>query len=203
MLRNPVLMADTRPSHSGDIADLVALAKSGDSDAFARVYRLHVNQVYAFVARRLSDRDAAEEATQEIFTRALEGIGRCRNNDAFSGWLFGIANHVVEGQYRQRRQSTTPLEFVSDPVDAAPGPEDAAITTDAGDELRRAREKCLTEHERALFDLLLADLSDKQIAVALGRRMGAIRTARWRLITKLRGCLNMIARRTGGDHVPA
>ena len=35
--------------------------------------------------------------------------------------------------------------------------------------LLAARERCLTAGERELFDLLLTELNDKQIAVALGR----------------------------------
>ena len=54
--------------------------------------------------------------------------------------------------------------------------------------------------QRELFDLLLADLTDTQIAAALGKRAGAIRTAHWRLLIKLRGCLGMLSRLGGVGH---
>lgn len=36
---------------------------------------------------------------------------------------------------------------------------------------------------------LLTELNDKQIAATLGRSHGAVRTAHWRLLSKLRECL--------------
>src|SRR5699024_10481235 len=122
----------------------------------------------SYTARRLANKDAAEEATQETFTRALEGLDRCRNDGAFSGWLFGIASHVVESHYKSTKHSAAPIDFVSEPVDASPNPEERALSGDANDELRNARSHCLSEGERSLFDLVLAELSDKQIAVATG-----------------------------------
>jgi DNA-directed RNA polymerase specialized sigma24 family protein len=55
--------------------------------------------------------------------------------------------------------------------------------------LQAARDRCLSERERELFDLLLTDLTHQDIARLLGRRQGAIRTAHWRLVGKLRECL--------------
>jgi DNA-directed RNA polymerase specialized sigma24 family protein len=42
-------------------------------------------------------------------------------------------------------------------------------------------------------------MNDKQIAQALGRTHGAIRTAHYRLMSKLRECLEMLAA-VGGKH---
>jgi DNA-directed RNA polymerase specialized sigma24 family protein len=58
--------------------------------------------------------------------------------------------------------------------------------------LHEARERCLSEGERELFDLLLTEMNDKQIAQALGRSHGAVRTAHYRLMSKLRECLEML-----------
>jgi RNA polymerase sigma-70 factor, ECF subfamily len=203
MVQNPVLVAEAPITAGEDVGLLVSRVRSGDIAAFAQLYRLHINRVYAFTARRLSGREAAEEATQEIFTRALAGIDHCRDNAAFPGWLFGIAHHVVTEQYKVARHSASPMDQTPDPVDPGQSPEEHALHGETVEELRRARERCLSEKERILFDLLLADLTDKQIATVLGRRQGAIRTARWRLLTKLRGCLNMLSRLAGVRHAPA
>jgi RNA polymerase sigma-70 factor, ECF subfamily len=204
MVQNPVLVIEPPITAGEDVGLLVSRVRNGDIAAFAQLYRLHINRVYAFTARRLSGREAAEEATQEIFTRALAGIGRCRDEAAFPGWLFGIAHHVVTEQYKVARHAASPMDHQApDPVDPGQSPEEHALHGETVEELRQARERCLSEKERILFDLLLADLTDKQIATVLGRRQGAIRTARWRLLTKLRGCLNMLSRLAGVRHAPA
>src|SRR5215210_3555165 len=174
MLQSPGLATEALvPEPAMDTAPLVARARAGDSAAFSTLYRRYVNQVYAFAARRLAGRDAAEEATQEIFTRALAGIGRCRDDTAFPGWLFGIAHHVVTEQYKASRRATSPLDTAPEAADPDRSPEERALSREGMDELRRARERCLTDRERELFDLLLADLTDVQIAAALGKRAGA------------------------------
>lgn len=203
MAQHPILVSEALAAEPVEaITSLVPRARAGDATAFATLYRRYVNGVYAFTARRLNTREAAEEATQEIFTRALAGIGRCRDDAAFAGWLFGIAHHVVTEQYKAGRHATSPLEFAPDSADPDLSPEERALSREGVDELRRARERCLNDRERELFDLLLADLTDAQIAVALGRRPGAIRTAHWRLLIKLRGCLGMLSRLGGAGHAP-
>jgi RNA polymerase sigma-70 factor (ECF subfamily) len=183
-----------------ETASLVARSRTGDTAAFALLYRRHVDRIYAFVARRLNDREAAEDATQEIFARALAGLERCRDDAAFAGWLFAIARNVVSEQYRVRRHGSAPLEDASDPEDPDPTPEEHALRGEDRAELRDARERCLNGKERELFDLLLADLTDIEIAAALGRRRGAIRTAHWRLLIKLRACFGILTRAGRSGH---
>ena len=75
--------------------------------------------------------------------------------------------------------------------DPAETPEALAVKADQSRELRRARKNCLSEAERELLDLRLQELSDKEIAVALERTQGAVRTAQYRLVRKLRDCLGV------------
>ena len=183
----------------GSDAALVLGAKQGDARAFTLLYRRYVDRVYAYSARRLASREAAEEATQEVFYRALQGLGRCRDEAAFAGWLFAIARHVIADRHRAGRHRDAPLDHAPDREDLDPTPEERAIRAEGRDELHRARERCLNETERELLDLLLMDLTDREIAAALDRRYGAIRTAHWRLIAKLRVCLGV--RATERHHV--
>ncbi|HEU5430044.1 MAG TPA: sigma-70 family RNA polymerase sigma factor [Thermomicrobiales bacterium] len=181
---------DSPPDWGEDDAALVARARQGDATAFAALYRRYVDRVYAFAARRLTDRAAAEEATQETFARALAGLGRFRTDGAFAGWLFTIAGHVVLEHFRTKRRGESPGEPI-DLEDPDPTPEERLLRADAVAELEAARVRCLGQGERDLLDLLLADLTDNEIAAAIGRRPGAVRTARWRLLIKLRDCLGI------------
>jgi RNA polymerase sigma-70 factor (ECF subfamily) len=182
-------------------AVLVAQAKHGDSAAFALLYRRYIDRVYAFVARRLANRATAEEATQEIFMRALAGLGRCRETDAFAGWLFAIARNVVHEHYRSARRAGGTYKESLDTEDPDPTPEERAVRVEAASELLAARQRCLGAKDQELFDLLLADLTDTEIAVALGRRPGAIRTAHWRLLIRLRSCMGVRTSKQGGRDV--
>src|SRR5215210_4966326 len=176
-----------------ELVDLVARAKWGDRDAYTLLYRRYLDDVYRFALVRLGDREAAEDAVQSIFVRALTALPSCHENAAFVGWLFAIARNVVTDQLRTRRHETDSIPDDALWADTGPGPEEAAIQGEARRFLLAAREKCLSAAEQDLFDLLLTELNDKQIAVALGRSHGAVRTAHWRLLSKLRECLGPLA----------
>jgi RNA polymerase sigma-70 factor (ECF subfamily) len=174
------------------VALLVVRAKAGDGDAFAQLYRRYLDDVYAFVAARLSNRQAAEDATQTIFFRAMQSLPTCRDDAAFPGWLYAIARNVVTDTYRSHRSRSEPWDDALDPEDPGASPEEVAVQRDDARTLAVARERCLSAPERELFDLLLTDMNDKQIAQALGRTHGAVRTAHWRLLAKLRECLEKL-----------
>ena len=177
---------------SESVAGLVARAKQGDGEAFAQLYRRYLDEVYGFVAARLSDRQAAEDATQTIFFRAMQSLETCRDDTAFPGWLFAIARNVVTDTYRSHKFRPEAWDESFDPEDPTASPEEVAVQRDDARALANARERCLSAPERDLFDLLLTDMNDKQIAQALGRTHGAVRTAHWRLLAKLRECLESL-----------
>jgi RNA polymerase sigma-70 factor, ECF subfamily len=205
----PTIASETRrPPPATVVQDdtlvaLVARAKAGDREAYTVLYRQFLDDVYRYALVRLGSKEAAEDATQTVFVRALAALPTCRQNAAFVGWLFVIARSVVADQLRARRRQTDPIP--DDAVWPAAGPshEDEAIRGEATRFLLAARENCLTLRERELFDLLLTEMNDKQIAQALGRTHGAVRTAHSRLLVKLRECLGPLTRRemTGPAHV--
>jgi RNA polymerase sigma-70 factor (ECF subfamily) len=191
--------APARPTQREELggasdATLVARAQLGDRPAFAELYRRHVGAIYDFCAHRLSGREAAEDATQAVFMRAIGALPECKHPDAVRAWLFGIARHVVLDAYRANRRGAgaVSLDLAPNPAadleDRSPSPERLALAAEEHGRVRRARAH-LTPDERELLDLLQQELTDKEIAEILGRRHGAIRTAHWRLRRKLRALL--------------
>lgn len=82
----------------------VALAAAGDRHAFERLYRDHINRVYAVCVRMCGDRSRAEDLAQDAFVRAWERIGQFRGDSAFSTWLHRVTvNVVLEAQRSERR----------------------------------------------------------------------------------------------------
>jgi RNA polymerase sigma-70 factor (ECF subfamily) len=174
------------------VAALVARAKCGDGEAFGRLYDHYVGEVYAFVAVRLADREAAQDMTQTIFMRALQALPSCQEDAAFPGWLFAIARNSVTDHHRAARFPPQALEETFEREDPALTPEEIALQRDDARVLTEARERCLSSGERELFDLVLTGMNDKQIAHALGRGHGAVRVAHHRLMRKLRECLQRL-----------
>ena len=165
---------------------LVARTRFGDGDAFALLYRRHLPRVYDFVYRRVDTRESAQDLTQSIFLRALDSLDSCKSDDLFAAWLFAIARNAVYDSWRSRRHRAVSIDFAVELADSADSPEINAIRADERNHLNRARATVLTTLEQDILDLRLQGLNDKEIALALGRTHGAIRTVQYRMIRKLR-----------------
>jgi RNA polymerase sigma-70 factor (ECF subfamily) len=98
------------PTRTGpDDAVDVALAQSGDTRAFERLYRSHVGRVFS-LARRMTGPETAEEATQDVFVRAWEKLGSFRGEAAFGTWLHRLAVNLLLSQRTRRGRERARLE---------------------------------------------------------------------------------------------
>ena len=77
------------------VPEAVAAAALGDRRAFERVYREHVNRVFALCVRMLGDHGLAEEVTQDVFVRVWQKLPGFRGESAFSTWLHRVAVNVI------------------------------------------------------------------------------------------------------------
>jgi RNA polymerase sigma-70 factor (ECF subfamily) len=76
-----------------DAAD-VALAQSGDAQAFERLYRAQVNKIHS-LARRMAGPAEADELTQDVFVRAWQKLHTFRGEAAFGTWLHRLGVNVI------------------------------------------------------------------------------------------------------------
>src|SRR5260370_42624678 len=53
---------------------LLVEAAQKDPAKFGDLYEIHFGRVYAFIARRMRDRDKAEDLTSEVFHKALANL---------------------------------------------------------------------------------------------------------------------------------
>jgi len=91
-------------------------AAQKDPTRFAELYEINFERVYAFIAWRVGDRDAAEDLTSEVFHKALASLRRFEWRGApFASWLLRIAANAIADQAQRGRK-----EFaVADPPEIA------------------------------------------------------------------------------------
>lgn len=179
---------DAEPPHGAepDDAALVAAARA-DPCAFAALYRRYARPIYRYCCLRLESRAAAEDATSEVFVKALAALPRYRDG-AFAAWLFQIAHNVVQDAHRRRRL-TEPGAAIPDAPDPAPTPEEVALGQ-AGWEALRAALAALPERQRRVVELQVAGWSLAQSAEALGTSPGTVKVMRYRALARLRVLLS-------------
>src|SRR4051812_44637441 len=79
-----------------ELSDAVLVARSKvDPQTFALLYQRYVTAIYRYCYHRLGSAESAEDATSEIFLKALVALPRHRDNQSFRSWLFAIAHNVV------------------------------------------------------------------------------------------------------------
>src|SRR6187401_1002254 len=86
-----------RPDADLDDATLVAAARA-NRQAFRPLYERNVDTIYRYCLLKLGSREAAEDATSEVFLRAVARL-ETYHGGPFAGWLFRIAQHVVADFY--------------------------------------------------------------------------------------------------------
>src|SRR5579884_1122760 len=89
-------------------AALVAAARD-DPRRFLELYDRYFERVLGYVRLRIRDAATCEDVTSQVFTTALEQVGRFRGQGTFAGWLFQIARNAVRDVQRRR-----PLEILID-----------------------------------------------------------------------------------------
>src|ERR1700732_823796 len=104
---------------------LLVEAAQKDPGKFGDLYDIHFERIYAFVARRMRDRDKAEDLTSEVFHKALANLKRYEwRGTPFAAWLFRIAANAVRD--KMKRGAREPMNVEGSPEPSG-GPEQEAI----------------------------------------------------------------------------
>jgi RNA polymerase sigma-70 factor (ECF subfamily) len=98
---------------------LLIEAAQRDPSRFGELYENNFERVYAFIARRVGDRDEAEDLTSEVFHRAFANLARFEwRGVPFVGWLLRIAaNAIADRSQRTARERELPGFADPEPAD--------------------------------------------------------------------------------------
>ncbi|WP_097922974.1 RNA polymerase sigma factor [Streptomyces sp. wa1063] len=141
---------------------------AASADRLDRLFRLYNRRLVAFAVTRTRDHATAEDVVSETWLRAALSLHQLQaDDDRAYGWLRSIAFRAAVDQYRPRRASEQPRDWTdalaSFSLPAAP-PADADALAFAA----------LTPRQAAVWKLKSQGLSDRRIALRLGRSETAI-----------------------------
>jgi RNA polymerase sigma-70 factor (ECF subfamily) len=191
------LRSRIQPSQAlDDLSDeaLVALAVR-DRAAFGALYDRYVDPIYRYCSGRLGDRDQAEDATSQIFTRALAALSTQRGPSVRS-WLFTIAHNVVLNARRDLPLDRS-LETAWVLIDPSPPLDDLVAERERRHAFRQAL-RHLPDEQQRVVELRLAGLTGPEVAVILGRSHDAVRASQHRAVARLRVLLGCALTTTEG-----
>jgi RNA polymerase sigma-70 factor (ECF subfamily) len=163
-----------------DDEQLLIEAAQRDPRRFAELFERHAHRVYAFIARRVRERDEVEDLTSEVFHLALKNLKRYEYRGApFSAWLFKIASNAIAQHGRDLvRRKEDALEDALEPV----VDEDAERRVVIFDLLRRL----LADQQKVVRLRYAEQKSLREIAGEMDRSEAAVKQLHYRALENLR-----------------
>jgi len=97
--------------------ELADKARAGSTECFAELVRRHSGALFSFLYRKVSNRQDAEDLSQETFARAFSRIDQYQPRYRFATWLFTIGWRLTCSFYRDRETAASlPIETVSNEI---------------------------------------------------------------------------------------
>jgi RNA polymerase sigma-70 factor (ECF subfamily) len=161
---------------------LLIEAAQQDPSRFAELYETNFHRVYAFVARRVRDRDEAEDVTAEVFHEALRNLPRFQWRGApFAAWLLRIAaNTLADRWQRAARHGGIPADDLADAdISTQPEAERRAMLYQLVDRLP-------PDQRLVVLRRFVDQRNTREIAHELGRSEGAVKQLQFRALETLR-----------------
>jgi RNA polymerase sigma-70 factor, ECF subfamily len=173
-----------------DLEHLVERAGRGDVDAFRELFDRYGQRVFRYAHTRLGRAEDAQDAAQDVFLAAWQGLAsfRYEHPGSFPGWLFRIAHNVVaEHQRRAFRRRWVPIDDA--PEESMEFEGQVLSQRILAEELGR-----LPETQREVLMLrFVAGLTSRQVGVAVGKSETAVVSLQVRGLDQLRRRLGRLA----------
>ncbi|MDQ2854744.1 MAG: sigma-70 family RNA polymerase sigma factor [Acidobacteriota bacterium] len=171
-------------------ADLIARACQGDQESFRLIFERYSRPVIGFLYDLVSDRELAEELTQETFVRAYRNLATMREETKLSTWLFGIARNVAREALRARVRDNHHMDLDDKAVlelsDTGPVPVERLLGKELNEVVRRSL-AALDEDKRLVFTLkVFQQCSYEEIAEITGFSIAKLKTDLHRARSEMR-----------------
>lgn len=183
-----------------DTARLVARIQSGDTAAFATLYKRYFDRVYLYLHSMMRNAHEAEDAAQQVFTRVFEALPSYEHRRSFWVWLLTVVRNTALKELRKanRLQVEDPAE-VARRRDAgengdAPGEKLTALSWVTDQDLTLFVSRLPLSQRQVLLMRYMLDLPMTEIAAILDRTPNEVYLHHSRALRFLRDRLTAIGR---------
>jgi RNA polymerase sigma factor (sigma-70 family) len=174
---------------------LVARARRGDAGAYASLVLRYQDVAFRVAYIALGDSAEAEDAAQEAFIKAYYSLPRFRAGAPFRPWLLQIVANQARNRRRAsgRRGALELRAFLEDSpgggAGGAPPQEGGALIEERREALLQAVNGLRVEDRVVVAYRYFFDLSEADMASALGCARGTVKSRLSRAVKRLRGIL--------------
>ncbi len=179
---------------------LIQRATNADAQAWERLCRIYSPLVLEWVIKARVGREDSADVVQEVFwaiSRGLEKFKSENRTQSFRGWLWGITRHKIADYFRKREAQpmaeggSAYHQFLQELPDPISGDESDSISVSGqGGIIVRALELIKSQFEettwQAFWKVAVDGLSPSDVSSQLGISLGAVYTAKSRVLSLLR-----------------
>jgi len=127
---------------------------SGDRQAIGVLYQRYHKRVFHFVRRFVSDIQAAEDLTNDVFIEVWQKASSYEGRSKFSSWLLGVARYKALSEVRKKKPAHSKSQEILDRLeDDADDPEMVSQKRDKGAAIKRCMQTLSRDH-RVILELI-------------------------------------------------
>jgi len=182
-----------------DEAQCIARALEGDLEAFNQLVLAYQDSAYNLAFRMLNDPDAAADVTQSAFIAAYRSLKTYRGG-SFRAWVLRMVTNACYDELRRRKRRPTvalePLNRDEEEIESPAWLMDDHLSPEEMVQLREVENAIthclqdLPEDFRAVVIMVDVEGYDyAEVAQALGKPLGTIKSRLARARLRLRDCL--------------
>lgn len=161
----------------------IEAARNGDQEAFGQLVRLYEKRVFALTLRMCKNPADAEEAAQEAFLAAWQGLPFFRGDASFSTWLYRlVSNACVDLLRREGRHQTAAGPSLNDEdaaidvADTAPSPQTLAERAELKEQIEDGLAALPADYRSVLVLREIHQRSYQEIAEILSLDLGTVKS---------------------------
>jgi RNA polymerase sigma-70 factor (ECF subfamily) len=174
---------------------LLRRARQFDEQALAEIYDTLSPAIYAYAMRLLGDADLAEECIADTFSRFLNALHAGGGpQDYLKAYLYRVAHNWITDRFRHSRPETPLDQEIYLPAGEETEPHNTVADEIERQELRYALALLTSEQRQVITLKYLENLDNAEIAQALQKPVGAVKSLQHRALATLRRILE--------DHEP-
>jgi RNA polymerase sigma-70 factor (ECF subfamily) len=166
---------------------LVAAACGGDAVSFGALVERYQEPAFRAAWLILRDAQAAEDVAQEAFVRAYRQMHRFREDAPFRPWLLRIVQNLALNELRAQQRRGGLFDRVSRMTPRVADPPDAQVAAaDESERVLRAMDELPPDDRTILHLRYFLELPEREIAEAIGRPAGTVKSRLHRASQRLR-----------------
>lgn len=166
--------------------ELVLKAQQGDVHAFDQLVERYHPKIYGLTYNMTSNREDAEDLTQEIFVKAFEALPRFKGKSSFYTWLYRIGvNKTINYRKKRNRKRALSLDSFDQEVKmdeayhdltAKGSPLRSISLSELQKKLNEALQKLSEKHRTVVVMHDMQGIPHEEIAKIVGASVGTVRS---------------------------